>query len=221
MGWPRRCPAVGAAQESASSAGTTADSAEGAAEDHQHTDNGGPSQLSGAVTVGYMRSPEGILSLYPLSSLHPLQLLGCLVGYCCPALFLLGQLGPWGVSGGSTFTRYQRCGHIPGPGCMSPSVLTTAFQDGEDGAIPNPALGHGRDRHVELSAVCVWLKGHCWAWQPPEPCPDGFVTWSPGGVQDPFLGATLATPWCCAAELVAMAPGTCSACHCPNRLSQM
>lgn len=50
---------------------------------------------------------------------------------------------------------------------MSPSVLTAALQGGEEGAIPNPAPGHGRDRQVELSAVCA---GHG---QPPEPRLDG------------------------------------------------
>lgn len=76
---------------------------------------------------------------------------------------------------------------------MFPSVLAASLQGGADDARPKPVPGHGRDRQAELSFGECGQRVTAGCGQLPEACLDGLVTWIPGDVQDPILGATSAT----------------------------
>lgn len=117
------------------------------------------------------------------------------VGNCYPVTFILGQLDSWGAFlEGARSLGTNTCQHMPDPGCMFPSVLTASLQGRVDDARHKPVPGHGRNRQAELSFGACGQRVTAGCGQLPEPCPDGLVTWISGGVQDPFLGATSATP---------------------------
>lgn len=89
---------------------------------------------------------------------------------------------------------------------VSGSVLRATLQGGEESARPRPTPGHRRLRGVQLSAVCVAQSSL------QSPYPHGLVPQSQA--HEALLGATAASPWVCAAELL---PGDYTS-GCPSKL---
>lgn len=155
-----------------------------------------PSQLSWCFCHSWIpeRALRAISLCIPCPHCIPSNSCASHIGYFYLATFIFGQLDSWGcLSGGSMFSGYI-CRHMPGPGCMFPSVLAASLQGRADDVRPKPVPGHDRDRQAELSFGACGQRVTAGCGQLPEPCPDGLVTWIPGDVQDSFLGATSATP---------------------------